>query len=126
MIKRFRVGKYLAPCYFANNTPGSTTSLTANFTVDLKGAPGATVYLQVTTYIASPGTPFLKVDGTTYVLNDTFTKTLDGTGTYNLAIQIGFSSGGGAQSINIFLAIDNVSPGKIGSPATQGETYTTS
>lgn len=125
MIKRYKVGAYLPRTYFLPHVPGSSTSLTSTYHEYVTGAPGAVVSFKVTAYSASPGSPVFTVGGVTHLLNDTFTKTLDGTGNVTFDIVIGFLSGGSGQGINVTLAITGASAGKLGSPLTLAEEKTT-
>jgi hypothetical protein len=115
MIKRYKAGKYLAPCYFYSNTPSGSTSLTETFTVVVKGAPGATVYFKVN-YVVFAGTSAVyTIDGDSYADGDTLNKVLDGTGSKTITIVIGFgSTSSSSQHISVDLVIQSVSIGKLG------------
>lgn len=104
---------------FTNNVLASSTSQTSTYDTTLTGPPGCIVTLQVTTFTHSdPGADF-KVNGTSYILNDTFPLTLDPTGnnTFTWFMDVGTSSSGNI--ILIVLTIIAVSKNNIGSHDTQ-------
>lgn len=106
--------------YFFSNTPAGSTTTTATFTTVISGIPASVVTLKVTTLThgANPS-PVYTVDGTPYVLNDTFTKTIGGTGTVTITQVLDTGSSTPGSIILVVLTILSVSIGQIGKPNTQ-------
>lgn len=120
MIRRYYIVCSGGPrCNFFSNTLTGSTTTTATYDTVIKGIPGSVVTFKVTTLTHAANTPVYKVDGTTYVLNDTFTKTIgaDGTVTISQFLDTGSSSSGSV--ILVILTIFSVSRGLIGSQNTQ-------
>lgn len=110
--------------FFVSNVEASHTSQTITFTTVIQGEPLANVTFKVTLYSASdPGAANYEVDGTSYVLNDTFVLALDSTGglTITQFLDVGTATSGNA--LNIELTIFSVDKGLIGSPNTQRNEY---
>lgn len=85
---------------------------------------GADVTFEITSYSASTGGFFLKIDGVTKVLHDTFTVTADGSGDGFFQVSIGGVSTPG----NVFtcqITITATTIGTIGTPDVQGHHKTT-
>lgn len=115
MIKRYRhLGAViLVKTQVGSNTAGSGTATTQNYSTIIAGEPGAVVGFKVTLYSHTAGGANYTVDGTTYILNNTFTRTLDGTGHITLAqfIDIGTITPGNA--ISVQLSITSTSIGVV-------------
>jgi hypothetical protein len=121
MIRRYKTG-YTPPCFFKSNTQTSTTSNKDTYSVVVKCAKYAVVGFKVTTFINSYGLGFYTINGTGRVLNDTFSITDSGSGTFTLTIVIGWpTTPPTGNGINVILTIESTSKGKLGSPLTQGE-----
>lgn len=112
MIKRYRHigGIILVNTHIGSNTQTGSTTSTATFTTVLSGEPGAVVTLNVSAYShTAPGAAFI-VDGTTYVLGNTFTKTLDGTGNYTMiqVLDVGTLTAGNFVSGNLHITATTI------------------
>lgn len=66
--------------HYLSNVVASFTGSTVTYTTVIKGVPFANVTFKVTTYSAASMSAVYQVNGTSYVLNDTFTLALDATG----------------------------------------------
>jgi hypothetical protein len=117
MIRRYRNGGallFIETEVFSNNETGSD-SHSVTFSTQVTGEPGSVVTFKVTTYTASPGaTPNYTVDGTSYVLNNTFTRTLDGSGqvTFVQYVDVGAGSASG-NALDVILTIESTTIGPI-------------
>lgn len=120
------IGRYLLSghakflkTFFASNTPTGGTGSTQNWNTKITGEPGSVVGFQVEVYSASQMSAVLQIDGTPYVLNDTFSKTLDGTGQYTLAwfMDVGTTTPGNGFAVRIYVISTTI--GTIGSPDNQ-------
>ena len=118
MIKRYRRtgGAIYLPTHVASNTLTLETGSTKSYSTVVNGEPGAVVSFKVTIYIHSFGGASYTVDSVTKVLNDTFTRTLDGSGNVTIAqvIDVGTTTPGNA--INVVLTITGTTIGSVGSP----------
>lgn len=85
--------KFLQSQVGANNETGSTGT-TQTWQTDYTGEPGAVLGMKVTSYSHSSGSAVYKVNGSTYILNDTFNITLDGSGNASVTqfIDVGTST----------------------------------
>jgi len=126
IIRHLMIGaaKYLTTFFFSNTQTAYTVQTSTNTTV-VKGEPGSVVTFKVTTYNHSYVSPNYQVDGVTKFLNDTFTRTLDGTGQISFVqfLDVGTSVSG--NGINIILTITATTIGAIGTPPTVSNSKTT-
>lgn len=109
MIKRYRHGGslILVNTHIGSNIQTGDTTSTATFTTVLSGEPGAVVTIEVSSYTHTAGASgaSFSVDGTTKILGDTFTKTLDGTGNYTMTqfYDVGTLTSGESLYVNLHI-----------------------
>lgn len=122
MIKRYLrsggTGSSGISTFFQSNVLDSTTATSVTYTSTVKGAVAAVVTIKVTTLgHSNPGYSYT-VDGVSYVLNDTFTRTLDGSGLISFVqfADVGTSVGGNA--IDVILTLESSTNGTIVPPNT--------
>ncbi len=115
MIKRYRNTGALIyiVTQVATNTLASSTASTATYNTTISGEPGSVVGFKVTTYSHSNGGAAYTVDGVTYVLNDTFTRTLDGSGNASFVQFIDVGTTTPSNAINVVLTIETTSIGPV-------------
>lgn len=129
MIKRYmRVGGShgtSVSTFYQSNTLASSTSRTITYTTVVQGAPMADITFKITALIHSNAGYGYTVDGISYVLNQTFVKTLDGSGllTFTQFADVGTSVSG--NGINVILTIFSTSNGSIVPPSTTNISKTT-
>lgn len=117
MIKRYVRNVSLGiPVFFVSNTNTGSTITENDYTTIVQGAPHAIVTYKVTAFSDNGGAATYSVDGTPYVLNDTFTRTLDGTGadTFSQVIDVGDNIGGDNASATLDIIATTI--GRLGSP----------
>lgn len=104
------------PCYFDSFT--NVTSGAGFYQEDatIKGAAGASVQLQITTYFTDNSIGTLTVDSQVCVLNRIVYVTLDGTGQVTYTQRVEGNPAEGGTQINAIVTIVGVSSGYIGSP----------
>ncbi len=117
---RARSGSPLPPAgaRFISDTITSQTPTEKYSTTVFKGDNGDVMTIQVSGYSTNNANSLFKVNGTTYVLGNTFGITLDGSGngSINVYVKGGLSSG---NAINVTLQITIASGvNGIGSPST--------
>lgn len=129
MIKRYLrqggTGSSSTSTYFQSNVLDSTTTTSVTYTSTIKGAPSAVVTIQVTTLNASHTPHTYTVDGVPHVLNDIFTKTLDGSGLVSFVqfADVGTSVSG--NGIDVILTLQSSTNGTIVPPDTTNISKTT-
>lgn len=109
--------------YVYNSISGSTTQ-TVTYTTIVNGPAGAVVTFKLTTFNHSNPGAVYKCNGLTYILNDTFNVTLDGSGATTLTqfLDVGTSTPG--NGANTILTITAVSIGLVGAANTAGMSKT--
>ncbi len=120
MIKRYQrvggPGSSSISTYVQSNIFEGETAQTKTYNTTIKGAALAIITFKVTTLNHSnPGYAYT-VDGVSHILNDIFTKTLDGSGlvTFTQFIDAGTSTPGNV--INVILTLESSTNGTITSP----------
>lgn len=108
-------------------TPAGSTSSSQTYTGQYKGEPGAVLTLKVTSYTTSnPGGTTFTFNGSTYILNDTFNVTLDGSGNspaFTQVIDVGTSTPG--NGADVIVTIISTTIGSPGTPNTTNISKTT-
>lgn len=94
----------------------SNTSTSVTYSAQFLGEPGAVMLMKVTSLTKSNMSGFFKVNGSTYILNDTFNLTLDGAGQVTITelVDVGTSTPG--NGIDAILTIMTTTIGSIGTP----------
>ena len=120
MIRRYMreggTGTGSTSTFFQSTVLDSSTATSVTYTSTIKGAPAAVVTIKVTTLNASFTPHTFTVDGVTYILNNTFTRTLDGSGLISFVqfADVGTSIPGNA--INVILTLESSTDGMIVPP----------
>lgn len=121
MIKRYRVGKFLAQTYFTSDTNISGSSSFYQADVNIVGQASAVVTVKVTAYTVT------NIDGKIFVntnqvfLNDTFTISLNGSGNGHFTVKLQGDASNTGTVVFCTFTITGATLGKIGSPSTHNE-----
>lgn len=126
MISRYLLSgqtKFI-PSHTGSITYISNTTRTVTNTVQFLGEPGAVLGMKVTTFSHSNSGANFRVDGSSYVLNDTFVLTLDSAGqvTVTMFLDVGTSTIGNAAVAVV--TIETTTIGGIGVPNNAGISWT--
>lgn len=106
-------------CYFGSPTNISSSAAFYEYTANIIGAAGATVYLQVTNYSNTNSSGQVKVNGTQVFLNNTFTVTLDGSGDGSFVFRVEGNPTNTGTIVFARIEITAVSIGQIATPSAQ-------
>jgi hypothetical protein len=113
MISRYKVFGQPAITLVQSNTLSSSTANTATYTVVIQGPKSCVVGLKVTLFSSFGSSPQMSINSTFYVLNDTFSVTLDAvTGLATLTQFLSISNTSG-HTISVQVTIETVSKGII-------------